>query len=323
MIILLYGEDGFRSRQKLNEIIKEYRAKHQSGLDLVRFREGGLDFDKFKQKVEAVSMFDEKKLIILENVLKNKSFQEEFSAYVKKNKLKDNQDVIVVLYQEGKLTSPSLKRQASMFQEFKLLAGMDLVNWIKKQAAKNKTSIGQEAVKKLIAYVGNDLWQLNNELNKLICFRSWTPNRSPTPKEASEEIITEQDIDLLVKAKMDVNIFKTIDALAQRDKKTAFKLLHEHLKQGENEIYLLSMFVYQVRTLLKLKDLIEKGTPFYSLAKKAGLHPFVVKKSSEQLRNFTLDQLKRIYQRLLEIELKIKVGRIDGPTALDLLIAEI
>jgi DNA polymerase-3 subunit delta len=323
MLILLYGEDTFRSRQKLNEIIKEYQAKHQSGLNLIRFQKNSLDLDKLKQGIEAVSMFDEKKLIILENIFSNKSFQEEFSAYVKKNKLKNNQDVIVIVYHEGKLPSVAFKRQASMSEEFKPLQGVDLVSWIKRQVVKNKASIDQGAVKKLVAYAGNDLWQLNNELNKLICFRSWTPNRSPTPKKAPEEIITEQDVDLLVKAKIDVNIFKTLDALAQRNKRTAFHLLHEHLEQGENEIYLFSMFVYQVRTLLKLKDLIERGAPYYSLAKKAGLHPFVVKKSSEQLRNFSLDQLKRIYQHLLEIELGLKKGRLDGPTALDLLVAEI
>jgi len=135
--------------------------------------------------------------------------------------------------------------------------------------------------------------------------------------------INEDDIDLLVKSKIDTDIFKTLDALAKRDKKTAFRLLHEHLEQGENEIYLFSMFVYQIRVLLKLKDLIEKGTPFYNLPKLSGLHPFVVKKSSEQLKNFGFEQLKGIYKYLLKIELGLKKGRLDGSAALDLLVAEI
>ncbi len=310
MLILLYGEDTFRSQQKLKEIIEQYQTKHKTGLNLVRFQEKELDFDKLKEKIEAVSMFDEKKLIILENALKNRGFQEEFSKYIKKNKLKDNQDVIVVIHQIGKLASPAFKRQTSMFEEFSPLKGAELFSWLKKQAAKDKAIINQEAIKKLVAYVGDDLWQLNNELNKLISYKAG-------------QSINEQDIDLLVRAKLDTNIFKTLDALAQRDKKTALRLLHEHLEQGENDIYLFSMFVYQVRGLLKLRDLIEKGTPFYNLARKSGLHPFVVKKSSQQLRNFTLDQLKKIYQRLLEIEVALKRGRIAGPTALDMLIAEI
>ena len=310
MLILLYGEDDFRSRQKLNEITKEYQDKHKTGLNLVRFRENNFDFNKIRQNIESVSMFDEKKLIILENVLENKIFFEDFSKYVKKNKLKDSQDIIVVIYQKGKLPSIVIKKQANMSEEFKLLQETEIINWLKKEARKNKININYGALVKLVSYIGNDLWQLDNELNKLNSYKN-------------NKLINEEDIDILVNAKIDTNIFKTLDALARRDKKTAFKLLHEHLEQGENEIYLFSMFIYQVRTLIKLKDLIEKGTTYYDLAKKSKLHPFVVKKSSEQLRNFSLEQLNKIYQYLLNIELGIKKSRLDGRTALDLLIAEI
>jgi len=309
MLILLYGEDTFRSRGKLNEIIKEYQAKHKTGLNLIRFNENSLDFDKIKQSIGAVSMFDEKKLIILENILKNKDFQGEFFSYIKKNKLKDSQEIILVIYQEGKIDA-AIKRRINLFEEFKPLEGLDLANWVKREIAKHKMNIDQMSLKKLVAYVGNDLWQMNSEIGKLISYKAG-------------ESINERDIDLLVKSKVDLNIFKTLDALAQKDKKTALRLLHEHISQGENENYLLSMFVYQLRTLIKLKDLVEKGTPFYSLAQKSGLHPYVVKKSSSQIRNFSLDQLKRIYQRLLEIDSGIKTGRIDGLTALDILVGEI
>jgi len=90
-------------------------------------------------------MFDEKKLIILENALKNKIFSEEFLKYIKKNKIKDDQNIIVVIYQEGKLTRPSLTRQVSMFEEFKLLSDNDLINWLKNKRVKIK----QISVRKL------------------------------------------------------------------------------------------------------------------------------------------------------------------------------
>ncbi|MBU1176956.1 MAG: DNA polymerase III subunit delta [Patescibacteria group bacterium] len=310
MIIILYGEDTFRLRQKLIEVIEEYQAKHKTGLNLMRFKENNFDFDKVRERIESISMFNEKKLITLENALDDKSFSEEFLKYIKKNKLKDNPEVIVVFYQESKSVNLPFIRQASMFEEFKPLLGNDLINWLKKQASKNKVNINPEVLRKLVAYVGNDLWQLNNELNKLGSYRAG-------------QVVDEQDIDLLIKSKIDADIFKTLDALAKRDKKTAFRLLHEHLEQGESEIYLFSMFIYQIRVLLKLKDLIEKGTSFYDLPKLSGLHPFVVKKSSEQLNNFKLEQLKNIYKFLLKIELGLKKGRLDGSAALDLLVAEI
>jgi DNA polymerase III subunit delta len=309
MVILLHGEDTFRSRQKLNEIIKEYQAKHKTGLNLVRLSEKDLSFDKIKEILEAVSMFNEKKLVILENALKNKGFLEDFSKYVKNNKLKGNQEIILVIYQEGKLAISPFKSWLTMSEEFKTLAGPSLNSWVKKKAAENQVVIDSRAIDKLVAFVGSDLWQMSNEIGKLASYKKG-------------QTINSEDIDLMVKSKIDLNIFKTLDALAQKDKKTALKLLHEHLNQGENEIFLFSRFVYQLRVLLKLKDLMDKGVPYYNLAKQSGLHPFVVKKSSEQLRNFTLEQLKEIYRYLLKIDLAIKTGRLDGQTALDLLVNE-
>jgi len=310
MLILLYGEDSYRLRQKLKEIRGNYQAKHQSGLSLAWFRESESDFDKIREKIEAVSMFSEKKLIILENLFRNKSFQEDFFNYAKKIKLKDDQDVIIAICHEGKLAVSKIKNKLSMLEEFSFLKGPTLVNWIKKEFEKNRTKISSEALKKLVVYIGNDLWRLSGEIAKLASY-------------SDKKEVKEEDIDLLVKANLDTNIFKTLDALAQRNKPAAFQLLHEHLEKGDNEIYLLSMLTYQIRSLIRLKDLIERGEPYYSLAKTSGLHPFVIKKSSQQLRNFTLEGLKKIYRQLAEIDFRIKNGLIDGQAALDLLVAEI
>jgi len=309
MLILLFGQDTFRLKRKQKEIIAQHKDKHKSGLNLSYFENPNLNFDKFKQTVEAVSMFDEKKLIILNNILKDKILREDFLDYFKKSKLKQKQEIIILLCEEGKLELPSFKRKVNMYEEFKLLNGLNLINWIREEIKNNNGQINQIAIAKLISYTGGNLWQLNNEINKLVNYKNG-------------ELINQEDVDILVKHKLDSNIFKTLDALAQKDKKTALRLLHNHLEQGENEIYLLAMLAFQLRNLIKLKDLTEKNTPYNLLAKKSGLHPFIIKKSTAQLRNFTLAQLKKIYQQLAEIDYKLKTGKIDPQTALDLVVME-
>jgi DNA polymerase III delta subunit len=44
------------------------------------------------------------------------------------------------------------------------------------------------------------------------------------------------------------------------------------------------------------------------LAKKAGLHPFVAKKSLQQARNFEKIEIVNMYQRLMDADLKLKSG---------------
>jgi len=315
MIIFLHGPDTFRSGQKLKEIILQYQARHKSGLNLSRLEWGGGTLAELKNIFSSVSMFGEKKLVIVKNACSDKKEeQEDLIDLLENRKINKDPDVIAVFFETGNpqksLLFDWLKKKSEMVQDFENLGGVKLSNWIKKEAENLGGQISADAIQKLTGYVGSDLWQIHSEINKLVSFKSGRP-------------ITPEDVDLMVRPKIDPNIFATIDALAARNKNLAYKLLHQHLSQGENEIYILSMFVYQFRNLLQIKSLIEQGVLPAALAKKTGLHPFVIKKSWSQVRNFSLDVLKKIYERLLNLDLAIKRGRIEPQTALDLIVNEI
>lgn len=51
MIIFLYGQNTYKSRQKLNKIIERYKKIHKTGLDLQYFNGGNLYFQDLKNKI--------------------------------------------------------------------------------------------------------------------------------------------------------------------------------------------------------------------------------------------------------------------------------
>jgi DNA polymerase-3 subunit delta len=167
-----------------------------------------------------------------------------------------------------------------------------------------------DALNKLAEFVGNDLWQMENEIKKLISFKGG-------------KIIKKEDVEILVKSRIETDIFETIDSLALKNKRKALELIHKHLEKGDSPLYLLSMINFQFRNLLIIKDLIEKGRPYYTFQKITQLHPFVIKKSYSQSQRFSLQELKKIYQKIFQVDLNIKTGKLDPQTALDLFIAEI
>ncbi|MDD2753302.1 MAG: DNA polymerase III subunit delta [Candidatus Portnoybacteria bacterium] len=329
MVFFFYGVDGYRIRQKTNSVIEGYKAKHKSGLNFGRFDFGEPEtLDRFKNFIDSYSMFAEKKLAIAENLFTaGKDIREKFLEYLKKSDVSKNDDKFLVVAQElapaeDKRSKQKyvLKNSQELFkalvnkniksEEFDYLAGAKLEAWIKKEAELAGAKISAGAVKKLAIFVGPDLWQMKNETDKLVSF-------------ANGETINEAMIEELVKARIENDIFKTIDALAQRNKQAALTFLHRHLAEGESEIYLLSMLVYQFRNLLLVKSEIERGMQFQALAKTIKMHPFVLRKSFEQGRGFTLQALKKIYERLLELDCAIKSGRIEPQVALDLVVGEI
>ena len=301
MIIFLYGPDTHRSRQKLNEIIDHYKKIHKSGLNLKYFDGQNLNFEDFQDEIKQTPTFKEKKLLVLKNVFSNPDFKIKFLEQGK-NFVKS--DDIILVHEENEISesdnfSKFLKKEGKS-QEFKLLEGERLKNWIKKEFENHQVKTEPGVVEILINFIGNDLWQLSNEIKKLVSFSK------------KSRKVERKDVDLLVRPKIETDIFKTIDAIASKNKKQALSLLHKHLEKGDSPLYLLSMINFQFRNLLMVKT-----------SQKPDLHPYIIKKASWQARKFSFEDLKKIYQKIFQADLGIKTGKIEPETALDMLIAEI
>lgn len=309
MIIFLYGPDSYRSKQKLNEIVRHYKEVRKSGLNLSYIDASEANFTDFFNHFKISSMFAETKLVIVKDIFYNKKFQEDFSEEIKN--IESFKDIVVIYESDAvdqrlKLFKTLTKECKS--QEFVMLEGVSLRNWVQKQFGAQKVNL--DALNLLINYVGNDLWQLSGEIQKLTQYKNGA-------------LIKKEDVGLLVRSKTETDIFKTIDALATKDKKQALSLLQKHLDAGDTPLYLLTMIAFQFKNLLVVKELAEKGLMYNSIVKKSGLHPFVVKKNYFQCGQFTIPQLKKIYHKIFQCDLDIKTGKIEAETGLELLISQI
>lgn len=302
MNILLFGTDTYRLQQKLREIISEYAQKNASGLNLRQLDCLTLDILDVKKELTIISMFKEKKLIVFQGLLA----QEELSKDLAEQKKLLKTEHIIVFVEEGNVKKTNklfkiLKKTATL-QEFQPLEGIQLRRWIQKEFENHKAKISPDAVEKLALDVGNDLWRLSNEIQKLTSY---------------SKKIGIKELELLVAQSPEAEIFATIEAIASKNKQRASALLQRHLKKGDSPAYLLSMIIYQFRTILEVKDRAERKAGF------SGIHPFVVKKTLALANRFTLPELKQIYHRLFEIDIAIKTGKADAETALNLLVASL
>ncbi|MBU4351020.1 DNA polymerase III subunit delta [Candidatus Parcubacteria bacterium] len=313
MTILLYGQDGFRSRLKLKEIIDQYRKVRHRGLNLflIDFKED--HFSDFREKIETVSIFADKRLIVLSNLLNNQNLSQEILHYLKSNGQKYKNDILV-FFEDDKFSAGNplfvfLKKTANI-QEFKLLSGKPLFSWIEKEVGILGGKIDPLALKRLAEIFSNDLWFLANEIKKLVAFK----NRKK---------IEIQDIESLIGFEAEANIFKTIDAIASLNRKLALKLLNHHLESGDSPIYLLTMINYQFRNILIIKDLSQKNMSWPMILKESNLNGFVAQKCYSLANRFSFSRLKVIYSELLVADLKIKTGKVSPRQGLELLVSQI
>ena len=274
-----------------------------------------------------------KRLVIMKNMILEGTdgARENMLAFLRDQKwLADDKDTVAVFWEADNPPAGGKKSDVlfkylfksasgrSKKQEFEKLTGIKLSQWALRRIKKisESASISRPALEKLLAFAGEDMHFLNNEIEKLAAY-------------ADGKMITEENVELLVRANLGSNIFNTIDAIGANNKKEALGLLHRHLEKGDDPFYLLSMFVYQFRNLLKVADFKNQfGADEYAIAREGKMHPFVVKKSLAQIRNFSLagqalDKLKNIYQELGELDTAVKTGKVEIKLALDKFIVEL
>jgi len=319
MVIFLYGEDDFQSGRKLAEIKNKFLEKNKEGASLFvfDFSEKEWDIDEIIVDISSGGLFSPKKFAVIKGILsaKKEFSDDKLEKFLKSEAKNDKSDLILIFWEGGKVKKGGklykLLKKISKCQEFGLLEGSKLKKWIDektKEIRGENVSIGSAAVEKLAVFAGNNLSLLSREIEKLVNYKN-------------KGEITAEDIDQLVKSKIDTDIFKTVDALARGNKKTALALLHDHLETGEDPFYLLSMYFYQFRNLVKVKPLAEKNLSPQDIASKLKMHPFVARKSLEQARNFSWKKLKMLYNNLCDIDFEAKIGKTDIKLALDKFIA--
>jgi len=323
MIIFLYGEDTYRSSQKLNQIRDKFKKEVDSaGLNLTTLDGAKLKFEEFNQQVKASPFLARKRMIIIKNLIsenKSKEIQKEVVELLNQTEQNAKDENILVFWESTDHSKSKSKNalwdrlaKEKLAEEFAPLKPVQLNAWVKKEVEKQGGKIDSQAIAFLAATVGNDLWQMANEITKLINYCQNKP-------------IIIADIENLVKAKFDDNIFNLVDALGNKNKKLALKLMSDQFSLEADEIYLLAMLIRQFRILLEIKDLTTEHPRMTKdlIAKELQIHPFVVQKALWQVKNFTLDKLKQIYQLLLELDFKLKTSQAKPKVLFDLFIAQI
>lgn len=106
--------------------------------------------------------------------------------------------------------------------------------------------------------------------------------------------------------------FPFLDALGNKDAKSAYLELRKLLNGGQSEFYILQMIAWKIKNLLQVKG----G------AGKENLHPYVYRRAKKQSENFSEEELVEIFGKLLEADLGMKTGA-EPKLTLDRLVYEI
>ena len=294
MIFLLYGKEEYLAHRKLQEIWEAYRASGKTRFGAKRMQASELSLEELKNELESQSLFHEKKLLVLEGLFGQKQLKEHVLKLAEP--LAKAPSVILVLLERGEISASDsllkVLRSLATVHEYKELDAVKLDQWIAKETKELGVDIAKEARLFLVQEAGHDLWRLSQELAKLAAFKRG-------------ETIEKKDVAAIIpEAALAGDIFVTLDAIAAKNKTKAFNLIHRHIEKGESPIYLLSMFHFQIRSLLEAK---EQG--FGRHAKLAAA--------------LSAEELKNMHWLLLQTDCAMKTGQLDPEAGLDVFLMSV
>lgn len=322
MIIFLYGEDNFRSMEKLKQLETEFFKKNNSNANSSVFDFSDSDFNtEIKSAIRSRGLFSEKSLIKIKNFLSQNDLlkKDELIKFFKKNsEYIDSLDIIIIFWENNK---PKKNDAAFKWlvnnaknEEFLKLNERQLGKWVEERFLALDIKIDIEIIDKIILNKNSDLFYVDREIAKISNFIG---------KSDAIDGLVKKQIFRLIDSSTEANIFRTIELLSAGNKKEALKMLQLQLSQGDDPFYILSMYIYQFRNLLKIAEHYFGGKLNYSeIAKIIKLHPFVVQKGIENLKNSSFEKILLTYKKLEKIDQDAKSGKTNIELGLDLLIAD-
>ena len=319
MIFFLYGKDSFRSYQKLKEIQDKYQGAYPQTLSFYQV-DKDKDVLEIKSLLESSSLFQQNKLIVFKNIfLKKANEQKKIIELLKTKKLDKSKSAFLVFWERN-----DVDKRSSLFkylgkvaktQKFSELNKSQRKNWLKRIIANEFPNLRVQSylIDYLIANLGSDLWRIYRELEKLASYQAQT-----------KKSLTKDDLENMIVFPTEADIFKTIDAIALKNKKQALKALAIHFKNIEPELKILAMLEYQFRSLIKVRSLMEEKDDYYKIQHESKIHPYSFRKIYSLVRNFSMDELKNIYEKLFELDIGFKTGKIkDKKIALEMFVVEL
>ena len=303
MIYLLYGKNDYL----INNEIKKIKDKNSITNDDI----SNYDLNEINIKIildDAISLplFSEKKLIIVDNcTLFDTTSKKEDVSVLEEYLLNPNSSTILILINHNEKLDER-KKIFKILKENKSLIECNEIN-INKLVKDNFDGyeISQNTINKFINRVGNNPYNLINEIEKLKIYK------------INDKKIIDEDI-LFASKNIEDNIFDLIDYIINKNYDKTIEIYNDLLNKNSEAIAVLIIIANQFRLMFQSKNLYMKGMSEKDIASSLEVHPYRVKLAIEKSRNYSIDVLLKYIESLADLDYEIKSGLKEAESALEL-----
>ena len=321
-VILLYGEEEYLINNYYDKLIDENLQLEYLDFNLSKFNFKGLDFNTIFNSLETLPLFDNKKIIVIDDmdlskkgISSNGNFIDKLHEYLDKI---PSSSLLILIYNSNSLFKGKLYKKINKIgtvKEFKKMEYPELKKYISEYLKRNEIIIKSKSVDYIIdktAYFNKDssinLYDLNNELSKLA-------NKG---KE-----ITNDDIDILFTNSLENNIFKLTDAIIAKNISKSLKIYYELLQSSDDSFRIFYMIVRIIRNILTIKECSRLRVPDSEITKKYSISFYEIKKVKPFTKKWKYDELRLAIHLAYSTEVDLKSSSLSSKKVIEKYILDI
>lgn len=251
------------------------------------------------EEASMVSLFSSVKVIIVNNFIID-DISEVGLNYLEKYINGNNKDVYIIFISNK---VDARKKSYKLFKDnFKIIEtdkiyNDNIYNYVSDRIKDRKYKIDSMNIDYFLSKVGNDINNINSELDKLFIYKD------------SDKKINREDIDLLILDNIDSVIYEFTNAILDNDYDKIKIMYDKFMLDNISFDYLISTVAGSFRTSLVIKILSNRNMTNSDIAKVIGKKEFFVKKSIDRLYQYTIDDLSNYINRLAIIDRTFKSGK--------------
>ena len=307
-VYLLTGDEEYLVGQAKN-MLKNALVKDGDEMNCTLFENNKIDMNELEGLAFTYPFFSEKRVIIMDRTDILKSGKDAF-IHIMEN-MPDTTCMII--------SQPEVDKRSKAYKWIKKNGYVGeflkknqtekiLLKWIAGMLSKEKKQIRESDARFFLERVGDDMYQIKNETDKLI---SYMGDRTE---------ITREDIEAISSGEVQNKIFELVSAIAGGNQKQALTYYNDLLLLKEPPMRILFLIVRQYRILLLIKNMRNLRKPDADIARVAGIPAFAIRKNESQLRQYTLEALENCMAECVRMEESIKTGRVSDQMGVELLI---
>ena len=308
MNYLLYGTEKFLINDEIKKIINKYKIE---SINISKYDLEINSINEILDDIKTVSLFSDKKLIIIDNsymfsrTTKKIDNVEELENYLN-NPIEDN--IIIFINNLEKIDN--VKKIVKIVKEKGIIIEFNKLNNININVKKmfDDYIINNENINYIINKVGTNIEILYQEIEKLKIYKIYN------------KIITKDDINDIICENINIDIFKFIDDIINKNKESALKTYNELLKLNEEPIKIIALLASKIRLLYQVNILSKDGLNEDEISNLLSIHKYPIHLALNISHKYSNDLLLKYLLELSNMDIKIKKGENDKDLSLELFI---